>query len=252
MAARRSLLIAAAAGLLAACGSGLLALLPFVAAIGGSWQGGRQVSNSWVIEPDQSLNFDEPAFPNDLYIGDQAEVAAVLTGVASACGAANVAQSLRARFDGVDFTLTLPGAAAPCLRGTMLDEITLRLDTGGTGTHFRNLRPFDPLFEQGVWTNIHRGEQRLVLRNDRTTVGTVSSQSGCEYTGGTVTGSVALTYRLGDNDAGTLPVIDSIVITRAGGIESWGPGRMAGISGVVIGSGTGDVSLERRNEALAC
>ena len=51
---------------------------------------------------------------------------------------------------------------------------------------------------------------------------------------------------------GVPPTIDSIVITRAAGTETWTQGSMYGLSGVKIGAGSSTVSLERRNEALGC
>lgn len=246
--------LAAAAALLAACGGGLVAVLPFVAAIGGSWAGGEQVGNTFVLaDPPQSLNFIEPAFPGDLYMGDKAEMAAVLSGVDSNCGGAADTPTLVARFDGPDFTLSRQNATAVCLTGTLTDDITLRLDTGGAGTVFRNQRPFDPLFEQGVWTNIARTDQRLRFNDDAVVDGNgVWRQTGCEFSGGSRTGTVVVSFRLGDAAKGTLMTIDSLVVSRSAGTETWGPGRMAGRSGFVVESGNSDLSFDRRNETLSC
>ncbi len=250
----RSLGLAAAmSGLLVACGGGLLALLPFVGAIGGSWVGGVQAAGAWQpADPPQSLNFLEPAFPADLYSAPDAEFPAILNGLATNCGGANDTPQLVARFDGAEFSLLLPNASTPCLTGSFPDEITIRLNTGGSGSLFRNLRPFLPFFEEGVWVNFDNNNQKLRFRDDRVTVNGVSTQSGCEFVGATQTATFVATFRLGDNDQGTLLVIDSITFIRAGGTERWTAGKMSGISGVVIGSGAGNVSLQRRNETLRC
>jgi hypothetical protein len=246
-------LAVAVSGLLLACGGGLLALLPFVGAIGGSWAGGTQAANGWQpADPPQSLNFIEPAFPADLYSAADAEFPAILSGLATNCGDANNTPQLVARFDGANFSLLLPNASTPCLTGSFPDEITIRLNTGGSGSLFRNLRPFFPFFEEGVWVNFYNTNQRLRFRNDLATVNGVSTQSGCEFVGAAQTGTFVATFRLGDNDQGTLLAIESIVFSRAGGTERWSAGRMSGISGVLIGSGTGEVSLQRRNETLTC
>ena len=103
-------------GLLVACGGGLLALLPFVGAIGGSWVGGAQAADGWQpADPPQSLNFLEPPFPADLYSAPDAEFPAILSGLATNCGGANDTPQLVARFDGADFSLLLPNASTPCL-----------------------------------------------------------------------------------------------------------------------------------------
>jgi hypothetical protein len=246
--------LTAAAALVAACGGGLLAVLPFVAAIGGSWAGGTQVGNAFVLaDPPQSLNFVEPTFPADLYIGDRAEMPAVLTGVQSNCGGPDDTPTLVARFDGPDFTLSRQNATAVCLTGTLTDDITLRLDTSGTGTVFRNQRPFDPIFQEGVWTNIARTDQRLRFNDDAAVDGNgVWRQTGCEYNGSNRTGTLVVTFRLGDAVRGTLMTIDSIVVTRSAGSETWSPGRMAGRSGFVVRGGGSDLSFDRRNETLNC
>ncbi|MGL6109693.1 MAG: hypothetical protein ACRC2B_06275 [Rubrivivax sp.] len=243
----------AVSGLLVACGGGLLALLPFVGAIGGSWVGGTPDANGWQpADPSQSLNFLEPPFPADLYSAPDAEFPAILSGLATNCGGANDTPQLVARFNGADFSLTRPNASTPCATGIFRDEITIRLNTGGNGSLLRNLRPFFPFFEEGVWVNINNTNQKLRFRNDLATVNGVSTQSGCEFVGATQTGTFVATFRLGDNDLGTLLAIDSIAFSRGGGAESLTAGKMSGISGVVIGSGTGDVSLQRRNETLTC
>jgi hypothetical protein len=246
-------LAVAVSGLLVACGGGLLALLPFVGAIGGSWVGGTQAANGWQpADPLQSLNFDEPPFPADLYSAPNAEFPASLSGLATNCGGANNTPPLVARFDGADFSLSLPNTSTPCATGTFPDEITIRLNSGSSSSLFRNVRPFFPFFEEGVWVNINNANEKLRFRNDLATVNGVSTQSGCEFVGATQTGNFVATFRLGDNDLGTLLAIDSIVISRTGGAESWTAGKMSGISGVVIGSGMGNVSLQRRNETLTC
>ncbi len=244
----------AVATLRAACGGGLVAVLPFVAAIGGSWAGGQQVGDTFVLaDPPQSLNFVEPTFPGDLYIGDQAEMPAVLGGVQSNCGGAAGTPTLVARFDGPNFTLRRQNETAVCLTGTLTDDITLRLDTGGSGTVFRNQRPFEPIFQEGVWTNIARTDQRLRFNDDAAVDSSgVWRQTGCEYSDGTRSGTVVVTYRLGDADKGTLMSLDSIAVTRTSGSETWRPGRIAGRSGFVIERNGLELSFERRNETLSC
>ncbi len=224
--------------LLAACGGGgLLALLPYVAAIGGNW----------VSADNEFLVFNSGQ--NDLFATSTATYPATLNSQSAACGAAGTDLSLVAKFDGQNFTLSQSNAAASCLSGTFVDDMTLVLATGGSGTRYQNLLTLLPQFEQGVWTNIDRPAQRLKFRDDNTGNAGVNTQTGCEFDGTTQTGSVVMTWRQSN---GVPPTIDSIVITRAAGTETWTQGSMYGLSGVKIGAGSSTVSLERRNEALGC
>lgn len=236
--------------LVAACGGGgLLALLPYVAAIGGFW---TSIEPS---DPDATLNFtfSDPNSQNNLF-GSATETypAQLSNSLSTACGAANANLDLVAKFDGQNFTLSLPNAATSCLSGTMPDDVTIVLATGGAGTRFRNQLALQPQFDQGVWTNIDRTSQRLKFRADAAVNGGVTTQTGCEFGGNAQTGSVVITWRPGDPASGTSPIIDSIVITRSAGTETWTQGSMFGVSGVKINAGSATVSLERRNESLAC
>lgn len=236
--------------LLAACGGGgLLALLPYVAAIGGFW---TSVEPS---DPDATLSFvfNSPNSQNNLF-GSAGETYPVTlsNSRSTACGAANSDLDLVARFDGQNFTLSQPNAATSCLSGTLPDEMTIVLATGGVGTRFRNQLVLLPQFEQGAWTNIDRTAQRLKFRADAVNNAGVNTQTGCEYNGNAQTGTLVMTWRDGDQASGTPPTIDSIAFTRSGGTETWTQGSMFGVSGIKISAGSSTVSLERRNESLAC
>lgn len=223
--------------LLAACGGGLLALLPYVAAIGGSW----------VSADNESLVFNNGQ--NDLFATSTATYPATLNSLSTACGPAGTDLQLVARFDGQNFVLSQPNATTSCLSGNFVDDMTIVLATGGSGTRYQNLLTLIPQFEQGVWTNIDRPAQRLKFNADNNGNAGVNTQTGCEFDGSTRTGSVVMTWRQSN---GVPPTIDSIVITRGADTETWTQGSMYGLSGVKIGAGSSTVSLERRNETLGC
>ncbi len=234
---------------LAACGGGgaVLAALPFVAPIGGFWQ---SIDPS---DPTATLSFSPPGGQNNLYGGTNASYPVTLSSHSTACGAADTDLSLVAKFDGTNFTLSQSQATAPCLSGSFVDEITIVLATGGNGIRLRNQLALQPQFEQGVWFNLDRSTQRLKFRNAAVANGSVITQTGCEFDASTQTGTVVIQYRNGDAAAGTLPAIDSIIITRAAGTETWTNGSMYGASALRIsGPGGATVSLERSNDALAC
>lgn len=248
--------------LAAACGGGLLAALAYVGAIGGFWVAGTQDGANWTpADPSATMSFDtlQPGGVNNLYADPVAEYPVTLStslpSQVAQCGDASAGLALLARLDGTAITLSVPNNAqrANCLSGSFVDENTIRLDTGGSGTLFRNALSISPKFEEGAWTNIDRTEQRLRFRNDAVNDGTgLFSQTGCEYSGSTPSGSVVLKYRQGNSNAGVSLSIASIVITRAGGSETWTDGRLYGVSGIQIGNAGGTVSLQRRNETLAC
>ena len=224
--------------LLAACGGGgLLAVLPYVAAIGGSW----------LSADNESLGFNNGQ--NNLFATATESYPATLNSHSTACGTADTDLALSAKFDGQNFTLSQPYASMSCLSGTLVDDMTIVLATGGSGTRFVNQLVLIPQFDQGVWVNIDRSSQRLKFRDDNTGNGGVNTQTGCEFDGGTKTGNVVMTWRQGSSAP---PTIDSIVITRSSGTETWTQGRMFGLSGVKISAGASTVSLERRNESLGC
>jgi len=249
--------VALGAAVLAACGGGLVAVLPFIGAIGGQWFGGVQTPAGFVQDPSEALSFsanNPVGDSNDLYAGEKTEYSARLTTQSLNCG---VAQDLAvvAKMDGRNFTLSVPGNVqlADCLSGTFVDEINITLHTGGAGTALRNVLSLQPELEKGVWTNIDDTAQRLRFRNDlRSDDNIVATQSGCELNGGTVTGSVLATFHFGDSNRNLLPKIDSIVITRNGGSETWSDGRMVGASGLQATAGGGTVQLQRRDESPDC
>jgi hypothetical protein len=246
--------------LVAACGGGgLLAALAYVGAIGGFWEAGEQVGANWIrTDPAQTMSFDtqQPGGVNNLFADQVAEYPVLLTSQATQCGDATNGLNLAARLDGTQMTLSVPNNAqlANCLSGSFVDEQTIRLNTGGTGTLFRNALSISPQFDEGVWTNIDRTQQRLRFRDDAVVDGTgLFSQTGCEFSGNSQSGSVVITYRQGNSNAGVRLSIAAIAITRGTGSETWTDGRLFGASGIQIGGAGGDtVSLQRRNETLAC
>lgn len=223
--------------LLAACGGGgLIAVLPYVAAIGGNW----------TSTGSQFLQFGGQ---NDFFATSTETYPATLNSESTACGASGTDLDLVAKFDGRNFTLSQPNAAASCLSGTFVDDVTIVLATGGSGTRYQNALPLNMQFDQGVWVNIDRPAQRLKFRDDIKNNGGASTQTGCEFDGNTQTGSVVMTWRKSNNSPTT---IDSIVITRSGGTETWTQGGAYGLSGLKVSAGSSTVSLERRNESLGC
>jgi len=236
------------AALIAGCGGGaaLLATLPFVAPIGGFWQ------SIDAADPTATMSFSTPGGQNNLYGGTTASYPVVLNSASSACGAPRTDLNLVGRFDGQSFTLGQTGAATSCLSGNFVDEMTIVLATGGAGTRFRNQLGLQPQFEQGVWVNIDRTTQRLRFRNDAATANGVTTQSGCEFDGSTLSGSVVVAFRQANPTLGQLLAIDSITITRSGGTETWTNGSLYGVSGLAIHAGGSTVSLERHNESPAC
>lgn len=241
--------IAAAAAVLAACGggAGVLALLPYVAPIGGFWQ------SLEASDPNATFSFSFQGGQNNLFGGSNASYPATLTSHSTACGAADTPLDLTATFSGRDFSLSRQGAASSCLTGTFVDDITLVIATGGAGTRFRNQLALQPLFEQGVWADIDQSTRKLRFRSDLAASGGVNTQTGCEFTDGVPTGAVTVRYRNGNAATGTLMSIDSIAIVRAAGTETWTNGGMFGASGIKItGPDGATISLQRLNESPAC
>lgn len=241
------------AAIVAACGGGVVAVLPFVAAIGGFWQGGVPGVGGWVVDPDETLDF---AANNDYFVSTTVSYPATLTSKSVLCGPANNL-SLVARFDGANFTLSVPGNVqlANCMSGVFEDEITLRLNSGGAGTRFRNATVASPDFQVGLWQNINRTGQGLRFRSDATTDATSGqvTQTGCEITDGTQTGAVVLRYTPGNPATDPRLKIDSLAIKRTGVNEVWGPGRQYGLSGMQVGSSSGGtLSLQRIDQSPNC
>lgn len=240
------------AALLAACGGGgEVAVLPFVAPANGLWQGGQAGIGGWVVDAGEEIDFGAG---NDFFAPPTAEVPATLTTKSLLCGPAKGLKMV-ARFDGANFTLSVPGVVqlSSCLRGAFVDEITLRLDTGGAGTLFRKSTATAPDFQVGVWQNIDRTSQQLRFRDDASAdeSGQVT-QTGCEFVDGTQAGVVQLRYTPGNAATDPRLKIDSLTITRNGVREVIGPGRLFGLSGMQLDSVRGTVSLQRIEASQTC
>jgi hypothetical protein len=233
--------------LLACGGGGLLALLPYVAAIGGFW-----ISIS-PHDPDATLDFATLQGGQNNYFGTATESyeATLDKSVSSACGDARSAQQLTARFDGTAFTLSRSGTTAVCLTGVFVDEITIRLDTMPTPTLLRNQSVVDPNLGLGIWENADRTTQRLAFVS-APTGGDLKTQTGCEFQGDAKTGTVVASYRVSDPATGAQPQIESMVITRGDGTETWSNGTLVGVAGIKLESAGGIVQLQRRNANLPC
>lgn len=246
--------LAGIAAVVAACGGGgAAAVLPFVAAIGGFWQGGAPGAAGWVVDAGETLDFDAD---NDFFASPAAEYPVTLTSRSVLCGPANNL-SLVARLDGARFTLSVPGSAqlANCLSGVFEDEVTLRLNTGGAGTRFRNATLAPPDFQVGVWQNINRTGQRLRFRDDAVTDAASGQvrQTGCEFTDGAQSGLVVLRFTPGDAAGDPRLKVDSLVITRNRVDEVWSAGRMVGLSGLQLAaSGSGTLALQRIDQSPDC
>lgn len=235
---RRSTLGLVSAALVA-CGGGLLAALPFVGPIGGFWSDTTGA---------HTLDFDGDT---DYYQGDRLTRGATLTSATPQCGDASAGLVLTAVLEDERFTLSAPGRP-DCLRGEFLDELTLRLETGGTGVQMRNQRGFDPLFELGVWVNARNSDQRLVFVLPVTDNAGTRTQAGCEYRGTQRVGSVQVTFVPGNATTGARASVGPLVLTRDNGItEVWTDGRFAGASVLELASPSA-LSLQRRNLTLAC
>lgn len=227
--------------LLAACGGGeLLALLPYVAAIGGSWQVAGNNA--------ERMQFNE--FP--IYgPGPYALTGSYTTTAKPACGAAGGATAqITAKLDGNALSLFAAGnTTTPCLTGQSSNVTTLTLSNGLT---YRN--DFNPDLAQGMWVDVSdaRNSYRFTF-NGQQAIGNLTVLRGC--TKGSNVSSAATTVSYGSSDIAVVPEVEASVpelfIVRAGQPERWTNGKFLGVSLIEFKTPTATLQLERRLDDAA-
>lgn len=238
---------------LVGCGGGAVALLPFVGAIGGFWQTSVDANGAFVPDGNASLDFDGTT---DYYATQPNTRAATLNTASLQCGVANFLD-VSIVLNGEQLTISVPDAPGVpgrpnCMTGRFLDEQTLRLDTGGSGTLLRNQLGFDPVLSTGVWVNLDNEQQQLVFRTPQTDTAGLIVQTGCEYQGAARVGELTISYRRADPASGARTQIESLILTRtSAGSITWVNGHFRGASALEFDS-AGGVKLQRRDRALDC
>lgn len=227
--------------LLAACGGGeLLALLPYVGAIGGSWQVAGNNA--------ERVQFNE--FP--IYSPGPYDLTGSYTTTAKpACGAAGGATApITARLDGTALSLFAAGnAATPCLTGQSTNVTTLRLSNGQT---YRN--DFSPDLAQGMWVDVSdaRNSYRFTF-NGQQANGDLTVLRGCAKGSNVSSNATSVSFRR--SDIAAVPEVEAgvseLFIVRAGQAERWTSGKFLGVSLLEFKSPTATLQLERRRDDAA-
>ena len=228
----RPRLAAAAALLLAACGGGgIVALLSYVAPIGGNWV--DPAGNiSIVPNGDTSVLLFDSKFNIDVNL--QLQNAAKLGScVDSGLSPTSVA------VDGRDFTLLQGTPPAACAHGTFQENDTLAIDGGPLLRNSLNISP--PLFP-GIWVDSANEAHRIKFGD-----GGNGTFVGCEFVGATRTGTASAITAISSDPATGAPATLVFTLTPlAGGpAVSYGDGVFQGISTVKFGT---RLTLERRRD----
>ena len=245
---RRVLVAASITAALAACGGGVLALLPFVTPVGGSWD----------LDGNPATAQDDPVFGESFFIQPRTgepylfdsplQIEGQYRSVAQPCNGLEVAD-VEGTIDDGDLALALPAApGTTCLSGIFVDLATFRADDGRV---YRNGR-VDVQFERGVWVT---GDGARTLKFD--TPNSVDSASsadieGCDVTAAPflpVTGTLQGHVPAAGANAGTPPRIPEL---RRNGVVLYTNGVM--IDGATLEfdmPGGGKVRLRRQPNTTA-
>jgi hypothetical protein len=254
------LALASLAAVAAGCGGGaaaIVALLPYVVPVGGSWTAGEQLADRWqeldggdeTIAPPQETDAD--------YFRTQvASKPATLTSTRlTACGDATKGLNVTFDFDGRDFTLraTADPQRLACLRGRAIDNITLEIDAAGGALRYRNALAFQPRFELGVWHDAAADSRRIRFRADAVTgADQVVQQTGCLFSDTRRTGDVVVRWRQANVATGEDVRIESLVLRPSGQAgQSRTGGTLQGMAALVAGDADA-LQFIRKDEALDC
>ena len=236
-------LSALVATLLAACGGELLALLPYVAAIGGAWQ----------VAGNNAEQLQMNQFP--LYTsGLSALTGTYVTAGKPACGAtAGNPANVTVKIEGTAISLfagTNTGVA-PCLTGQSVNVTTLTLSNGLT---YRNNLDLDltPL-TQGMWVDRSNAASSYRFTLPTAPSGAFTVLRGCAKGSNTSSAATTVIYR--SSDISARPEVEAVVselfIVRGGVAERWTDGKFQGVSLIEFKNGAATLQLERRVDDAA-
>ena len=231
---------ALAATLLAACGGELLALLPFVAAIGGAWQVAG--NNAEQLRINQS-----PLYASGL----SALTGTYVTASKPACGAtAGIPANVTVKFEGTAMSLYAGTntTVAPCLTGQSVNDTTLTLSNGLT---YRN--NFIPNLRQDMWVDRSNAASSYRFTSFQPPSGAYAVVQGCVKGSNTSSAATTVIYR--DSDIAAGPEVEAgvrdLFIVRAGVTEHWTDGKFIGVSLIEFKNGAATLQLERRVDDAA-
>lgn len=241
---RRALLFVAA--VLAACGGGgVIALLPIVGPIGGSWALDTQPA-SLTLEGSPDERFDvDPDAPASFPTESRYTVSGnFLTRVPSApCFSAN-GQPIAVTGTVDDDLLVLRSGATECLRARFIDVRTLQVDASRI---YRNNTPQINLTTQ-VWVNADDAGQRFTFTQGAFAGDDVTDTiAGCRGSGAS---AVPVSGTIAGFDTNTLrgPEVVQLVIGTGMGATTFANGRFRGASEIQFGPGGGPTLTLRRTK----
>ena len=225
---------AACAAALAACGGGAVALLAYVAPIGGSWRLDGNADVRLNPDGDTTVLLFDPVFsaPATLLLAPPNKL--------GSCSDGAVTWSLDHR----DSSLLQGGVA--CAHGVFQDDGTI--DFGG-GAILRNTLNFQPQLDPGVWVDAADPAHRIKFNTQ------LDPFAGCEFKGATQTGTLGAISITSSDPASGAPATIVFTIARAAlPPEQFSNGVFRGVSTMRLDSSNGgSLTLERRrDDTTAC
>ena len=240
----RLALVAGAAALAAACGGGgIVALLSYVAPIGGSWQLDATPETT-VLDPaaGESISFDFPAtgtqyFESKYSVGGSYRSAAHPL----ACNALLEAD-LDVDIDGTGLVAYLRGSSPrlECLRGTLEGAQTMRV-----GALVYRQPFFSPNLVPGTWVVVDDTTRHFKFSAPNFVGAGTDALIGCQIVGAVKT-LVGGTVQGTDLDAGTLAAVSEM---RIGASDVWNDGQFLGDSTLQFKRGAQTLTLQRQRDA---